>query len=80
MNDQIMTADLRAEQSVFKGLRGTEDTETVKDYIKNKSATTDNFPWLIGQLRQDPRIFSFTKAGYSFKPESYKKHIESMKK
>ena len=48
MNDQIMTADLRAEQSVFKGLRGTEDTETVKDYIKNKSATTDNFPWLIG--------------------------------
>ena len=57
------------DQSAFAEIRGTEEDKTIKEKLSSKKA--DSIEWLISQLRSDPKIFEFTKAGYSFRPESY---------
>jgi len=55
------------EESVFALLRGAESDEHIREALNRHKA--GNLEWLVNQFRQDPKIYEFTKSGYTFKPE-----------
>ena len=63
---------------MFAGLHGVEDDQAIREYIKKTKP--ESIEWLISQLRSDPKIFDFTKAGYSFKSEEYGKCFKNGRK
>lgn len=77
MDRQLKEAvELRTE-SVFSDLRGGEPDELIREQLARRK--TDNIEWLISQFRGDPKIYEFTKAGYSFRPEGYQAYLEKQK-